>query len=130
MDRLEFLGTNVKIRPGSTSQSETRDVQAKGIRFKDRLKWKPTRIYPVRGTADIILTTICGIPLAMCWGCYFACIAFEHIWEITPCIRAWEINLQGLKKCFSVIVHACLDPYCEATSGLFIAFKGSDMFTR
>ena len=71
----------------------------------------------------LILSTLCGIPIAMCWGCYFACIAFQHIWEITPCIRAWEINLSVFKRCYGMIVHACMDPCCEACGNLFVAFK-------
>jgi len=71
----------------------------------------------------IIMTTICGIPLAMCWGCYFACIAFEHIWQITPCIKAWEINLSICARVYSICVNAFCGPCCEGCAKIFEAFR-------
>jgi hypothetical protein len=37
-------------------------------------------------------TLLCGICIAMEWGCEFAYIAFMHIWFITPCFKVLELN--------------------------------------
>ena len=71
----------------------------------------------------LILTTICGIPVASCWGCYFACVACTHIWDITPSLRALAINCSVLKRVFSIVLGACIDPFCESCGKLFSAFK-------
>jgi hypothetical protein len=71
----------------------------------------------------LILTTLCGIPMAICWGCFFACITFCHVWEITPSIRALEINCDISKKCMNIWYGSCVTPLCEACGGLFINLK-------
>ncbi|OPL33199.1 hypothetical protein AM593_00717, partial [Mytilus galloprovincialis] len=38
------------------------------------------------------LTAICGICIALYWGCCFACLAFEHIWCVTPSLSAFRIE--------------------------------------
>jgi hypothetical protein len=71
----------------------------------------------------LIVTTICGIPIASCWGCYFACVAFYHIWEITPSIRALEIECAMQRKLLKVLTGTCLEPCCESCGTIFSAFK-------
>ncbi|KAK3701728.1 hypothetical protein QZH41_018890, partial [Actinostola sp. cb2023] len=50
-----------------------------------------------------ILTAIFGIPTAILCGCYFACLSFDYIWCIMPCLRGYLIELQCLE---------CL-PFCR-----------------
>lgn len=64
-----------------------------------------------------ILTGICGIFIALYWGCEFACISFEQIWCTTPCIRIFGIYLGCMQKFFGTCVSCCLAPICE-TAGL------------
>merc|ERR1711893_292914 len=70
-----------------------------------------------------IATLFCGIPTAMCWGCTFACIAFEHIWDITPNLAVCRIQCGVLRKMFQIAFSVCLDPGCESCGKIFSAFK-------
>jgi len=71
----------------------------------------------------VIVTTLYGIWIACYWGCYFSILAFYHIWIITPCIKAYEINVKCVGKVYSVVIHSCCDPCCEACGKIFGAFK-------
>merc|ERR1711976_31624 len=71
----------------------------------------------------IILTVLCGIPHAICWGCTFACLAFHHIWQVGPCVRCYAIEMACMKKCYTVYFDAMLTPVCESCSTVFNAFK-------
>eukprot|EP00178_Gracilaria_changii_P008074 TRINITY_DN2495_c0_g1_i1.p1 TRINITY_DN2495_c0_g1~~TRINITY_DN2495_c0_g1_i1.p1 ORF type:complete len:138 (-),score=5.17 TRINITY_DN2495_c0_g1_i1:112-525(-) len=73
----------------------------------------------------IIATVICGIPIASCWGCFFACVAFQHIWDVTPSIKACAINCAITKKLYTICLDACLDPICTSCGKLFSAFSKS-----
>ena len=66
------------------------------------------------------LTIICGLPLALCCGCEFAMITFTHVWQITPCLRAYMINCGCAQKFFGTFLQCCLGPVCE-TMGLFFS---------
>ena len=68
----------------------------------------------------MILTFLCAVPTALCWGCTFAEVAFQHIWEIAPYLRLLEINCFVCSKIFKTILSCCLAPCCE-TCGLFFS---------
>ena len=70
----------------------------------------------------IIATTICGIPCATCWGCYFACVAFYHVWDCTPSLRALSIECAMNQKILKVISSTFCDPCCESIGKVFSAF--------
>ncbi|KAK7496149.1 hypothetical protein BaRGS_00012559 [Batillaria attramentaria] len=75
----------------------------------------------------IFLSSICGIPMALYWGCGFACITFQHVWYYTPCLRMVMVNFGCIQKYFGTCVQCCLGPVCE-TMGLFfshIVVKGN-----
>ncbi|KAK3585889.1 hypothetical protein CHS0354_038424 [Potamilus streckersoni] len=62
------------------------------------------------------LSTICGICIALCWGCEFARLAFLHVWCCTPCIRCYSLNLGILQRCWGSCLNCFLIPLCEACS--------------
>ncbi|KAJ8302361.1 hypothetical protein KUTeg_021348 [Tegillarca granosa] len=66
------------------------------------------------------LTTLCGIFIALYWGCEFAAIAFHHIWCFTPMLRLMSILMGCCQKFYNSIVSCCLAPLCE-TCGLFFS---------
>ncbi|KAL3852820.1 hypothetical protein ACJMK2_016435 [Sinanodonta woodiana] len=66
-----------------------------------------------------ILTTCCGICIAFCWGCDFACTAFDHIWFLTPCMREFSICVGVWQKSFGTIINCCCVPICEACGMCF-----------
>ena len=65
----------------------------------------------------VILTILCAIPLAFCWGCEFACVAFCHIWSLSPALKIIEINCVHCRKLFTALLECLLGPICE-TCGL------------
>ncbi|XP_025107289.1 caveolin-1-like [Pomacea canaliculata] len=67
-----------------------------------------------------VLTALCAIPLSFCWGCEFAWITFQHVWQIGPSLRIFMINCVCAQKFFSTCLHCCLGPICE-TCGLFFS---------
>ena len=71
----------------------------------------------------LILSTLCSIIISMCWGCYFACVAFMHIWCCIPGIKAIEVNCGLLGKCLTIFTTNCMDPCFEACGKCFSAFK-------
>ncbi|XP_046358095.1 caveolin-1-like isoform X2 [Haliotis rufescens] len=71
-----------------------------------------------RNCCYAMYSVLYGCPLAMCWGCEFAEITFQHVWQITPCLRIWMINLGCAQKFFGTCVNCCLAPICEA-GGMF-----------
>lgn len=73
----------------------------------------------------IIMTTLCGIFVAMYWGCEFAALAFQHIWQITPFFKLCEIQCGIYQRCYGLCVHCMLDPVCESIGHCFDAFRKS-----
>ncbi|CAH1783690.1 unnamed protein product [Owenia fusiformis] len=72
-----------------------------------------------------ILTFICALPLALCWGCSFACISFSHIWQVTPCYKVLDINCGCIRKFWGLCVNCAIGPCCEACSLFFAPFASS-----
>ncbi|XP_064606149.1 caveolin-1-like [Liolophura sinensis] len=72
-----------------------------------------------------ISTLLCGICIAMSWGCEFAQIAMLHVWYITPLMKVLEINCGCSKKLYGLCINCCLDPLCESCGLIFRAFKRS-----
>ncbi|KAL5014890.1 hypothetical protein ScPMuIL_009160 [Solemya velum] len=65
------------------------------------------------------MTTLCGIFIALYWGCEFAMITFEQVWCVTPNLKILFIYCGWYKKCFSAVVGCCLAPLCESCALLF-----------
>ncbi|KAF6027696.1 CAV1 [Bugula neritina] len=62
----------------------------------------------------MILTYVCAIPMALWWGCVFACISFTHIWHITPCYKIVKINMECAQRFYSEFINCCLAPVIQA----------------
>uniref|UniRef100_A0A803K4J0 Caveolin n=1 Tax=Xenopus tropicalis TaxID=8364 RepID=A0A803K4J0_XENTR len=68
----------------------------------------------VKNCCYIVLSVLCGCPLAFCWALQFACVQCCHIWMVGPCIRAWNMNVNCMKMFYSSCVHCLCDPCWEA----------------
>ncbi len=68
----------------------------------------------------MILTFLCAIWYALCWGCFFAKVAFTHIWVFGPFFGMLEINCGVFKKLFTILTECFLGPCCT-TLGLFLS---------
>ena len=67
-----------------------------------------------------LLTMLCGLCIALYWGCIFACIAFDQIWCCTPLLRVTDINCKTMQKFYSLCCNCWLGPCCESL-GLFFS---------
>ena len=76
-----------------------------------------------KGLCYKLLTTLCGICIALSWGCDFAIIAFTHIWIYTPAMRDFTICLGCCQKIFATIVDCCCAPVCSACGSCLSRIK-------
>merc|ERR1711976_130467 len=60
------------------------------------------------------LTFICGVPLAFCWGCEFACEACYHVWYLTPAIHEMGIYCKTTAMQCQICLGACMTPFMES----------------
>ncbi|XP_060078224.1 caveolin-1-like [Ylistrum balloti] len=65
------------------------------------------------------MTCLCGICIALYWGCEFAIIAFDQIWCITPSLRVFSIYCGCAQKFFGTVVNCFLAPVCETFGLMF-----------
>jgi len=72
-----------------------------------------------RSCCYAFLTLICGIPLALCWGCQFACETFTHVWQYTPMLKMLQLNCGCCQKLFHTMVSCILGPICETCALCF-----------
>lgn len=70
-----------------------------------------------------IITAVLGIPTAVLCGMYFACLSFDYIWCVMPCLKAYIIELQCLGKIFGLCLRTFCDPFFESVSRIFSGIK-------
>lgn len=66
-----------------------------------------------------LLTTLCGLCIALYWGCMFAQITFEQVWCVTPGLRTCSIYAGCCQKFIGIFVQCCLAPICETCGLIF-----------
>jgi len=66
-----------------------------------------------------ILSFLCAIPAAICWGCGFGCLAFSQIWCYIPCIRACKTQTLCCKEVFVIIMNTFIGPIFGACGKVF-----------
>ncbi|XP_014678552.1 PREDICTED: caveolin-2-like [Priapulus caudatus] len=69
------------------------------------------------------LSLFCAPCLALCWGCQFACLAFDHIWYCTPMLKAFKLQCTMLRQFWFTTVDCFLAPCCEAVGLIFSKIK-------
>ncbi|XP_060595771.1 caveolin-1-like [Ruditapes philippinarum] len=70
-----------------------------------------------------ILTFLCGLCIALEWGCCFAGITFQNVWCCTPFLRAFSICMGCAQKFFGSCLSCCVVPVCESCGALFSKIK-------
>ena len=66
-----------------------------------------------------LMTCLCGMCIALYWGCAFAEIAFYVIWIVTPGLRAMHIMLHPVKKIMQIMLSTFVGPWAETVGLLF-----------
>ncbi|XP_046745744.1 caveolin-3-like isoform X1 [Diprion similis] len=72
-----------------------------------------------RGCCYVFLSVLVAPLAALCLGCTFACLAFEHIWCIAPCLRVWKITCAATRNFCTATVQAVVRPCTESVGYLF-----------
>ncbi|XP_058799286.1 caveolin-3-like [Phymastichus coffea] len=72
-----------------------------------------------RGCCYTLLSIFVAPLFALCLGLSFACLAFEHIWCIAPCLRIWRINCFAAKNFWNSFVQTVVHPCTESCGYLF-----------
>jgi len=66
-----------------------------------------------------ITSLILALPLAVCWGVYFACLSFCTAWVCVPCLKTCGIECHCFRQCYQMIFSAFLDPFFDAIGRCF-----------
>lgn len=61
-----------------------------------------------------LLTLLCGICIALFWGCQFAVTAFQYIWCCTPQYRMYTIWCGMCQKYCGTTINCCITPLCSS----------------
>ncbi|CAK9799345.1 Cav3 [Anthophora quadrimaculata] len=67
-----------------------------------------------RGCCYIFLSVLVAPILALCLGFTFACLAFQHIWCLAPCLRVWKITCAAMRNFFSAVTQAIIRPIMDS----------------
>ncbi|XP_029164605.1 caveolin-3-like isoform X1 [Nylanderia fulva] len=67
-----------------------------------------------RGCCYVLLSVLVAPLLALCLGFTFACLAFQHIWCVAPCLRVWKITCAAMRNFLAAVTHAIVRPVMEA----------------
>lgn len=66
-----------------------------------------------------ITSLICGLPLAIYWGIYFAILSFCAIWCCEPYMKAYSIELRCIRRIFETLLNAFYRPCFEVIGYCF-----------
>nr|XP_022301549.1 caveolin-3-like [Crassostrea virginica] len=66
-----------------------------------------------------ILSLLCALPLSFCWGIYFACLTFEHIWCSVPSMRVFKVLVQPIGYMWSTCLQLIFEPFCTSVGLIF-----------
>ncbi|KAL4217082.1 Caveolin-1 [Mactra antiquata] len=66
-----------------------------------------------------ITSLICGLPLAIYWGIYFALLSFCAIWCCEPYMKAYAIELGCVRRIFQTMLNAFFRPCFEVMGYCF-----------
>jgi len=66
-----------------------------------------------------VMTVLCGIPMAFCWGCEFACLAFYHVWYYTPLVKCYTIQLLACRNLLRLCCETYIGTICESCGMFF-----------
>ncbi|XP_068201850.1 caveolin-3-like [Palaemon carinicauda] len=95
--------------------------EAEGLRTPDKCWNCSISCYDgTRRCCYVFLVVLCAPLIAFCNGCQFACLAFNQVWCVGPCLRLWKINMATLKKFWEAWLYAVCMPMFE-TCGMCCA---------
>ncbi|XP_013393028.1 caveolin-3-like [Lingula anatina] len=70
-----------------------------------------------------IFSLVLGLPLACCWGVYFACLSFCNIWCWIPALKAYDIEMGCVRRAWSTYLGAIVAPCFEAVGKILSGIR-------
>ncbi|XP_045137817.1 caveolin-3-like isoform X2 [Portunus trituberculatus] len=67
----------------------------------------------------VFLVVLLAPFVAFCNGCQFACLAFNQVWCVGPCLRCVKINYATVKKFWEACLYAICSPLAEVCGMYF-----------
>ncbi|XP_076028868.1 caveolin-3-like isoform X2 [Oratosquilla oratoria] len=61
----------------------------------------------------VLLVVLFAPIIAFCNGCQFACLAFNQVWCVGPCLRIFKINCATIQKFWRTCLAAICVPVAE-----------------
>uniref|UniRef100_A0A1I8GQY0 Caveolin n=1 Tax=Macrostomum lignano TaxID=282301 RepID=A0A1I8GQY0_9PLAT len=61
-----------------------------------------------------IISLICAIPAAICWGIEFAMLSFCTIWCWQPSLKAFDISLWYTRRIYEILLKVFVEPCFHA----------------
>ena len=89
------------------------------VNSKIVLAFVPLHFFMSFKKRNFCFSYVCAIPAACCWGCSFACLAFDHIWCLTPTIKYYKISYYPLMRLYALFLQCLCVPFFEAMSLIF-----------
>ncbi|XP_069991264.1 caveolin-1 isoform X2 [Penaeus vannamei] len=71
----------------------------------------------------VLLVVLFAPFIACCNGCQFACLAFNQVWCVGPCLRLWKINMATVKRFWETWLLAVCSPICDVCGICFSKAK-------
>lgn len=94
--------------------------EAEGLRTPDACWNCSIRCYDgTRRCCYVLLVVLFAPFIAFCNGCQFACLAFNQVWCVGPCLRCWKINFATIKKFWEACLYAVCSPWYEVCGLVF-----------
>ncbi|XP_026471885.1 caveolin-3-like [Ctenocephalides felis] len=89
--------------------------EPEGVRSPE-CAWRLTeQCFKVSKNCCYVFLTVLFAPVAgLCLGCGFACLAFQHIWCVAPCLRVWKISCGACRIICASCAQAVVAPCTEA----------------
>ncbi|XP_031847719.1 caveolin-3 isoform X1 [Nomia melanderi] len=72
-----------------------------------------------RGCCYVLLSVLIAPLLALCFGFTFACLSFQHIWCVAPCLRVWKITFAAMRNFLATVTQAVVRPVMDSLGYMF-----------
>lgn len=70
-----------------------------------------------------LATLLCGICMALEWGCEFGAVALCQVWVCTPVLREFTIFCGSCQKCVTIAVSCCCSPFFDVCGNCLARIK-------
>lgn len=66
-----------------------------------------------------VLAAACAVPCGVVWGLFFSLLSVASVWIITPTMKVIDVLLHIVRRVWTGVIHAILDPVFQSVSLCF-----------